>query len=181
MKDHGQSLDDVSSMSARLLDSSLSVQQSSAALTELLSRFATPERLSPEGQSARSELVGNYVRDIVGGLDSQEGALRELGFAPVSSVVGAQQLPAQSPVDADATSSALAIEKANLSASEDAAQLGTAQASAREDELLTTAQRNQALCRELIAGGEQSQRAASEVVQELFESIARIRALVSEL
>lgn len=145
MKEKGHTLDDLSQTSEKLLDSSLKIQQGSSALSELLDRFGSPEQLSLAAQSARSELIANYLHSISSGLDAQESGLGELGFAA------------------------------------DPARHGASPGTPAAEKLVTEARRNQGLCRELIAGGEESPRPASAIASELFESAARIRFLVLQL
>jgi hypothetical protein len=144
MKEKGDVLDDVSQTSEKFLDSSLKIQQGSSALSELLDRFGSPEQLSLAAQSARSELIAKYLRNIRSGLDAQETGLRELGFA------------SKPTLDEDSQEKPI------------------------PEELIAEARHNQTLSRELIAGGEESPRTASAIASELFESIARVRFLVSQ-
>jgi hypothetical protein len=147
MKGKGASPSDMSSLSSALLDSSLALEQNSAGLSELLTRFADPTRLSPEAQSARRMLIADFLKSVEAGAAEQATLLTAHGFTDATDS-GSTSVPEQVP--------------------------------SLKDTLLEEAKRNQALCRQLIAGDEETQRGAMEIAQDLFASIARIRSLMAQ-
>jgi hypothetical protein len=155
MRERNRSADELSQVSQRLLDACLKVQQGAAALSGLLDRFPSTEALTPSSRSVQRELIWNYAGSINAGLDTEAATLQVLGFAPPSATGGTDNgVPIQSPEiasDADA---------------------GAA--------LTAAVQRNQALCRELIAGGEGSPRSAAEIAADLLHSSARVRIALSQ-
>jgi hypothetical protein len=69
-------------ISQRLLDASLTVQQSASRIAELQERFSSSEQLDPQAHASLQGLVAIYSKSITDALDAEVAAMDQVGITP---------------------------------------------------------------------------------------------------